>query len=146
GRAVYWLSSSDPQRREVGCRRSRMPRVFPRGPLGLTPRGLTLLVGGGLLWAVDGEYLDRLTAIGGVLPSRTATHSAGERLARATAVACYAPRSPRADADDAELAAADLRHHLLDPLPVHRRLGALARGLVVTALRAPLERGRRRAR
>ncbi|MGH8899128.1 MAG: DNA polymerase III subunit alpha [Egibacteraceae bacterium] len=34
GRAVYWLSSSDPQRREAGCRRSRMPRVFPRGPLG----------------------------------------------------------------------------------------------------------------
>ncbi|MGH8895555.1 MAG: radical SAM family heme chaperone HemW [Egibacteraceae bacterium] len=53
GRAVYWLSSSDPQRREAGCRRIRMPRVFPRGPLVQWPVFGSVFVGGGTPTMLD---------------------------------------------------------------------------------------------
>ena len=88
----------------------------------------------------DREYLDRLVAAGGVPDSLTARRAAGERLARATAAACYAPSATEADADAAERAAADLRRHLLSGLPGHRRVAVAALGEVRSALRAPLER------
>ncbi|MGH8901473.1 MAG: transglutaminaseTgpA domain-containing protein [Egibacteraceae bacterium] len=101
----------------------------------------------------DREYLARLAAKcsqpevrsravpnATVLPSGRTDHPASERLARATAAACYAPTVTEAEADAAEHAAADLRHHLLDPLPIHLRLTAIVRGGVGTTLRALLDR------
>jgi transglutaminase-like putative cysteine protease len=107
----------------------------------------------------DREYLDRLsTAVearkGGVAASPAKAHQgispfqprgrpaepAAERLARATAAACYASTVTDAVADAAEGAAKDLRHQLLDSLPIYRRLLARTRGVVSTMLRPLLER------
>jgi hypothetical protein len=78
----------------------------------------------------DHEYIGRLAK----------RHPAGAQLARATAAACYAPRMSERDADAAERAAADLRHYLLNSLPIQRRFAALARGLTTTALHTATNR------
>lgn len=83
----------------------------------------------------DREYFDLLATIGSV-PRVPPGIPASERLARATAAACYAPMVTEADAEAAERAAADLRRDLLDSLPVSHRLAAIVRGGVWTALRA----------
>lgn len=72
----------------------------------------------------DREYLDRLAK----------RHPAADQLSRATAAACYAPRVSERDAHAAERGAADLRHYLLDSLPVQRRFAVIVRGEITTAL------------